>query len=89
MDYAQSQNKQMQVTEHAITLHTIYNTSDFPKTIDNSKHSLWNKLHKDMVQYQLMKCLKGNLKKYYICVMYLYMILLCCDIVKYHSEPIW
>ena len=64
MDYAQSQNKQMQVTEHEITLHTIYNTCEVPKTIDSSKLSLWNKLHKDIVQYQLMKCLKGKLKKY-------------------------
>ena len=28
--------------------------------------SLWNNLHKDMMQHRLMKSLKGELKKYYI-----------------------
>ena len=28
--------------------------------------SLWNRLHKDMVQYRLMKCFKGKLKNNYI-----------------------
>ena len=28
--------------------------------------SLWNNMHKDMVQYRCKECFKGKLKKYYI-----------------------
>ena len=45
--------------------------------------SLWNRLHKDMVQYRLMKCFKGKLKNYYISKYHMWCIDIwsCCVVI--------
>ena len=45
--------------------------------------SLWNRLHKDMVQYRLMKCFKGKLKTYYISKYHMWCIDIwsCCVVI--------
>ena len=49
--------------------------------------SLWNRLHKDMVQYRLMKCFKGKLKNYYMSEYHMWFIDMwsCFVVMKYDS----
>ena len=51
--------------------------------------SLWNRLHKDMVQYRFMKCFKGKLKNNYISKYHMWCIdMWSCDIINPRYE-IW
>ena len=53
------------------------------KAVRVSGASLWNRLHKDTVQYRLMKWLKGKLKNYYILKYHLWCIDVwsCCVVI--------